>query len=198
MRLVGILCVTGLLALAGCAPPEVVVPPPADESVAPSAGGGAEASAAPVGNDGAPPEGNASASDRGLVDGPGDRGGLGKEDMVNIRAAMLCADKRTAGDEAARAQAHAEILAQHGAQQKFLDQVMKDITEEPELAKQLDAKVAAKAEELCPEGGAPPAKEDAAPADADAAPAEGEAAPAGDEAAPAAEGDAATPADGGE
>jgi len=168
------------VALTACAPPEVNVPPPTDAGAAPSGGGGGGGDAAPVGN--ASAGGDASASSQGLVDGPGDRGGLGKEDVVNIKAEMLCADKRTAGDDAARAQAHAEIIAQHGTQQKWLDQVSKDITEEPELEKQLNEKIAAKAAEICPEGGAAPA--DAAPADApsDAPPAEAPAdAPAAEE-----------------
>jgi hypothetical protein len=85
------------------------------------------------------------------MDGPGDRGGLGKEDVVLIRAEFLCADKRIGADAAARTQAYAEIVAQHGTQQKLLDQVAKDIKEEPELAAQLEAKITAKAAELCPD-----------------------------------------------
>jgi hypothetical protein len=106
--------------------------------------------------------------------------------VVLIRAEMACADERIGSDAAAKTAAYAEIVAQHGTQQKWLDQVMKDIAEEPDLEKQLMEKIAAKTAELCPEGGKAPA--DAAPADAapaDAAPADAapaDAAPAGDEA----------------
>ena len=170
-----VVAVCGLIA---CAPPEVSVPPPTDAGTAPSDGGGdSGGAAAPVGNDAPAAAEGASAASQGLVDGPGDRGGLGKEDFVVIQAEFLCADKQHAADEAARTQARAEIVAQHGTQQKWVDQVSKDITEEPDLEKQLKAKIAAKAEEICPAGGAPaaaPPTEPASDAPADEAGTEAE------------------------
>ena len=148
------------VAVAACAPPDVSVPPPT--TGAPQMDAGAEGEA--LGNDPEPgAAGDASGKDQGLVDGPGDRGGLGKEAVVMIRAEFLCADQRIGADEAARTQAHAEIIAQHGTQQKWLDQVLEDIKEEPDLDAQLQAKIKAKAAELCPAGGTPPAAADVVP-----------------------------------
>jgi hypothetical protein len=123
---------TALLFLIGCAPADVDVPAP--EAGMPPPDGAEAAPESSVGKDG---------------DGGGAQDNFGKEEYIGIMADFVCVERNhPEGPE--RAAAHEAVVANYGFAQELLDRTAADIKKEKEVHEQLQGKIKAAADALCP------------------------------------------------
>ncbi len=121
-----------LLLLSGCAPSDVDVPAP--ERGMPPPEGAEAAPESSVGNDG---------------EGGGSNDNFGKEEYIGIMTDFVCVERNhPEGPE--RTAAHEAVVAKYGFAQELLDRTAADIKKEKEVHEQLQTKITAAADALCP------------------------------------------------